>query len=258
MPGEIEYEERDGIAEVRFDRPSMRNALNSQMLTELKATLGRVEAASDVYTVVLTGNGSAFSAGGDIPTVQDWQSTERSEFELELREFQDIVNQLRTMGTPSIAAVNGPAVGAGCDIALACDIRFVSSDAELIEGFVTIGLVSGDGGAWLLPRLVGESLAKQYLLTGDPITAETAVEIGLAVEQAEMVVESARAFAKRLQDLPAAAVAHTKDLASMQSETLTDHFERATAAQWACLQDEEHREILAAQLNGRAPDFDRP
>lgn len=162
------------------------------------------------------------------------------------------------MSTPSVAAVNGPVVGAGCDIALACDVRVVSPDAELIEGFVTIGLVSGDGGAWLLPRLVGESRAKQYLLTGDPITADTAVDIGLAVEQTETVVDSARAFAERLRDLPAAAVAHTKELVTMRSETLAEHLERATAAQWACLQDEEHRETLAARLDGRVPDHDRP
>lgn len=194
----------------------MRNALNSQLLTEILTALERIEAATDIYAAILTGNGSAFSAGGDIPTVQDWPSAERSEFEPELDAFQDIVSQLRSMSTPSGAAVNGPVVGAGCDIALACDVRVVSPDAELIEGFVTIGLVSGDGGTWLLPRLVGESRAKQYLLTGDPITADTAVDIGLAVEQTETVVDSARAFAERLRDLPAAAVAHTKELVIMR------------------------------------------
>lgn len=258
MPEAIEYEVETGIAKILLDRPSMRNALNDQLLTELQAALERIEAANDVYAAILTGNGSAFSAGGDIPTVQDWQSADRSDFEPELHAFQDIISQLRSMSTPIIAAVNGPAVGAGCDIALACDIRVISPDAELIEGFVTIGLVSGDGGAWLLPRLIGESRAKQYLLTGDPITADVAVDIGLAAEQTETVIDSAQGYAEHLRDLPAAAVAHTKKLATIQAETLEDHFQTATAAQWECLQDPEHRETLAARLEGRDADLKRP
>lgn len=257
MPESIEHETVEGIAEIRFDRPSVRNALDEQLLAELSGTLERIEADEDVYAVVLTGNGPAFSAGGDIPTVQDWQSAERSTFEEELAAYQDIVGQLRSMGTPSIAAVNGPAVGAGCDIALACDIRIVAPDAELVEGFVTIGLISGDGGGWLLPRLIGESRAKRYLLTGDPITADAAVDIGLAVEQTESVVPAARRFAERLRDLPAVAVSRTKELATVGSETLDEHFERATDAQWECLQNEEHRETLAAILEGRDPNLDR-
>lgn len=257
MPQAIEYEAEDGVAEIRFDRPSARNALDEELLAELSSALERVEAAEDVYAVILTGNGPAFSAGGDIPTVQEWQSADRSTFEDELAAFQDIVGQLRSMGTPNIAAVNGPAVGAGCDIALACDIRVVAPDAELIEGFVTIGLISGDGGGWLLPRLIGESRAKRYLLTGDPITADAAVDIGLAVEQTESVVPAARTFAGRLRDLPSVAVSRTKELATMGSETLGEHFDHATDAQWECLQDEEHRETLAAILEGRDPNLDR-
>jgi 2-(1,2-epoxy-1,2-dihydrophenyl)acetyl-CoA isomerase len=257
MPKTIKYETENGIAQVQFNRPTVRNALNDRLLGELLDVLECIEAADDVYAVVLTGNGPAFSAGGDIPAVQDWQSTDWSEFEVELQAFQDIVSQLRSMSTPSVAAVNGPAVGAGCDIALACDVRVVSPEAELIEGFVTIGLISGDGGAWLLPRLIGESRAKRYLLTGDPITAEAAVNMGLAVEQTDSVLDAATAFAERLRDLPRAAVSYTKEMATMKPESLEDHFDLATDAQWACLQDAEHRETLAARLDGRDPDLDR-
>lgn len=86
----------------------MRNALNEQLLAELFIALDRIEATNDVYATVLTGNGPAFSAGGDIPTVQDWQSTDRSGFEMELAAFQEIISKLQSMSTPSIAALNGP------------------------------------------------------------------------------------------------------------------------------------------------------
>lgn len=254
----IEYETAQGVATVRLDRPNMRNALDRALLTELQTALERAESAKDVYAVVLTGNGTAFSAGGDISSVQEWQTTDRETFEEELGRFQRVVEQLRSMGTPSIAAVNGPAIGAGCDIALACDVRFVASDAELIEGFVSIGLISGDGGAWLLPRLIGESKAKRHLLTGDPIHASEAVEIGLAIEETDDLLEDARQFALRLTRLPAEAVRRTKKLATTTPETLDEHMEQATAAQWACLQDDEHVETLDARLEDREPNLERP
>lgn len=258
MSDSLEYETAGGIAEVRLDRPDARNALDAALLADLQSALERAESDGDVFAAVITGNGSAFSAGGDIPTVQDWRSADRDDFEAELAQYQRIVTQLRSMGTPSVAAVNGPAVGAGCDLALACDVRFVAPDAELTEGFVTIGLISGDGGAWLLPRLIGEARAKEYLLTGQSIGADEAVDIGLATERTDEVVERAREFAEQLRNLPAEAVAQTKRLATVRPETLDDHLDRATAAQWACLQDDEHAATLDARLDGRSPDLDRP
>jgi 2-(1,2-epoxy-1,2-dihydrophenyl)acetyl-CoA isomerase len=257
MSEAIGVETAAGIATVTIRRPDMRNALDEEVLTGLTAALEAADEDGDTHAVVLTGEGSAFSAGGDIPTVVEWREADRERFETELGRYQAVVSQLRSMATPSVAAVNGAAVGAGCDLALACDVRVVAPSAELVEGFVTIGLVSGDGGAWLLPRLIGESMAKRYLLTGDPIDAEAAVEMGLAVAEDEDPVGRAREFAARLRDLPAAAVGRTKRLATTTPETLSDHFERATAAQWDCVHDEEHRETLDARLDGREPDLDR-
>lgn len=254
----IEYETAAGIAELRLDRPSMRNALTVPMLSEFADALQEAEADDDVYAVIVTGNGPAFSAGGDIPTVQNWATADRDSFEAELGSYQVVVEQLRSMGTPSVAAVNGPAVGAGCDVALACDLRVVSHDAELTEGFVTIGLISGDGGAWLLPRLIGEARAKEYLLTGRSIGPEEALDVGLATAQDENPVERARELAGELRDLPAMAVQRTKQLATTTPETIEEHLDRAMAAQWACAQDDEHAETLAARLDGREPALDRP
>jgi len=253
----IEYETSAGIAELRLDRPSVRNALSVPLLSEFEDALQEAE-ADDVYAVIITGNGPTFSAGGDIPTVQEWRTADRESFEAELGSYQAVVEQLRSMGTPSVAAVNGPAVGAGCDVALACDLRVVSPDAELTEGFVTIGLISGDGGAWLLPRLIGEARAKEYLLTGRSIGAGEAVDIGLATARDGNPVERARELAGELRDLPAMAVQRTNQLATTTPETLGEHLERALVAQWECAQDDEHAETLSARLDGRAPELDRP
>lgn len=254
----IEYAVSEGIATIRFDRPDVRNALEPGILNEIETALKRVEADQDVYAVLLTGNGAAFSAGGDIDSVQEWQESTLESFSEELECFQAITSQLRSMGTPSIAAVNGPAVGAGCDIALACDVRYMAPDATLTEGFVTIGLVSGDGGAWLLARLIGEARAKEYLLTGDPIDAAKAEEIGLASGISEEPVEAAREFGEKLTALPARAIQRTNKLATSRPESFDDHLERATDSQWVCLQDEEHEQTLSARLENREPDLDRP
>lgn len=254
----IDYTDSDGIALVRFDRPDVRNALEPDILTEIETALERVESDDDIFAVVLTGNGTAFSAGGDIDAVQEWQRSTLEDFSEELARFQAVTEQLRSMGTPSIAAVNGPAVGAGCDIALACDIRYMSPNAVLKEGFVTIGLVSGDGGAWLLSRLIGESQAKEYLLTGNPIDSEEAADIGLISGISDDSVAAAREFAEQLTALPARAIQRTNKLATSRPETFSDHLERATDSQWVCLQDEEHRETLDARLDNRDPNLDRP
>lgn len=254
----IDYETDAGVATVRLDRPDVRNAMDERLLTEFVTALERAESDGDVYAVVVTGAGEAFCAGADLGAVRDWRDADRESFEADLERFQAVVERLRSMGTPSVAAVNGPAVGAGCDVALACDTRIVAPEAQFSEGFVNVGLLSGDGGAWLLPRLVGEAKAKEYLLTGKAMSASEAVDLGLAVTETEDPMGEARAFAERLRDLPAAAVRRTKELATVTPETLADHLDRATEAQWECLRDGEHAAALDARIDGRDPDLDRP
>lgn len=169
---------------------------------------------------------------------------------------QNVVRQLRTMAKPSIAAVPGPAVGAGCDFALACDLRTVGPDGFFREGFVRVGLIPGDGGAWLLPRLVGESAAKQYLLTGRDIAAEDAVDLGLAVEVADEPLDAAGDLAEELLGLPATAVRHTKELVDSE-QSFEEYCERAIEFQWNCINDPEHHEAVAAFNEGRDPTYDR-
>ena len=255
---DIEYETSSGIATVAFARPEVRNALRTETLTEFVTALDDAEADESVYVVLLTGRGPAFCAGGDHTLIDAWRDSSFEAFEADLRLFQVAVERLRSMRTPSVAAVNGPAVGAGCDIALACDLRVVSPEATLSEGFVHLGLLSGDGGGWLLPRLIGEAKAKEYLLTGKAMEAPEIVDLGLAVLMDDDVLIGGRELAERLRDLPPEAVQRTKRLATMRSESLEQHLERALAAQWACLQDEEHEAIVAARRAGRDFEPNRP
>ncbi|QLG61738.1 enoyl-CoA hydratase/isomerase family protein [Halorarum salinum] len=256
MYEDIRYETEDGIATVTIDRPDAYDAFTHRTIRELNAALAESEADDGVDALILTGAGDGFCAGADVTEMPDWGDMGRDEYARFLRDVQSVVRQLRTNAVPSVAAVGGPAIGAGCDFALACDARVIAPDAFLREGFVRVGLVPGDGGAWLLPRLIGESKAKEYLLTGDDITAEDAVDLGLAVERSATPLAAAREFAGRLLDRPRVAVRRTKELANHDGP-FDEHCELAIEHQWACVRDPEHEEAVAAFREERDPQFDR-
>ncbi|MFC7009803.1 enoyl-CoA hydratase/isomerase family protein [Halalkalicoccus salilacus] len=172
---------------------------------------------------------------------------------------QNVVRLLYFGSKPTIAAVNGPAVGAGCDFALACDLRVMDDDAFLREQFVNIGLVPGDGGAWLLLRLVGESKAKELLLTGRDIKAGEALDIGLLssiAEGNESAIDLARHLANEIRDKPALAIQNTKRLIDT-SQGFEKYARAALNTQWECINDPEHTEAVDALIEERDPRFDR-
>jgi 2-(1,2-epoxy-1,2-dihydrophenyl)acetyl-CoA isomerase len=252
----ISYDVTDGIATLTLDRPDVYNAFDEAMIAELNDALGRVKRDEGVYSLVVTGAGNGFCTGADVSTMPHWASQSKAEYGAFLREVQDVVRQLRSLGKPAVAAVNGPAVGAGCDFALACDVRYIASDAYLTEGFVNVGLVPGDGGAWLLPKLIGESKAREYLLTGKKILPEEAETLGLVSGVADEVVEAARAFAEEVTHKPAVAVQGTNRLIGAGS-SFEDHCERAIDYQWECVNDLEHEEAVAAMREGCDPEYER-
>ena len=256
MYEEVRYKAEAGIATITIDRPDVYNAFTSTTLGELNDALRRADGDDSVYIVVLTGAGNAFCAGADITAMPAWSEMRKEEYAGYLWTVQNVVRQLRRMPKPSVAAVNGPAVGAGCDFALACDLRVIAEDAVMREGFVRVGLVPGDGGGWLLPRLIGEAKAREYLLTGMDIDAEEAVDVGLAVEAVDDALAAARSLGEDLLDLPAAAVRNTNRLVD-PSATFEDYCERAIAYQWECINDPEHDEAIAAFNEDRPPEFDR-
>jgi enoyl-CoA hydratase/carnithine racemase len=252
----VQWTVEDGIATLTLDRPDVYNAFTRQTVLELNDAVRTAGQRDDVYAVVLTGAGDGFCAGADTTEMPDWADQTPEEYGAYLWLIQQVVGNLRRMATPSIAAVNGPAIGAGCDFALACDLRVVGPEAVLREGFVNIGLVPGDGGAWLLPRLVGESAAKEYLLTGRDITPEAAVDMGLAVEEAAPPLSAATDLAAEIRDKPATAVQHTNRLVDPE-RGFAEYCRLAAEYQWDCVTDPEHAEAVAAFNEGRAPEFDR-
>lgn len=253
---DISFAVTDGIATVTIERPDVYNAFTRNTMLELNAAVRTAEGDADIYALVLTGAGKGFCSGADTTEMPDWDQQSPEEYGAFLWLIQQFVWNLRTMATPSIAAVNGPAIGAGCDFALACDLRVVGEEGVMREGFVNIGLVPGDGGAWLLPRLIGESKAREYLLTGRDITPEDAVDIGLAVEQAADALTAAGELATEIRDKPATAVQHTNRLVD-PGQSFDDYCRQAAKYQWDCVVDEEHKEAVAAFNDGRAPQFER-
>ncbi|HEY3673545.1 MAG TPA: enoyl-CoA hydratase/isomerase family protein, partial [Acidimicrobiia bacterium] len=196
---------------ITLNRPEHRNALNAELHTALVTAFRAAAAEPEVRAIVLTGAGSAFSAGGDfglIHRMQDDPETRRSTFETSRALFRAVVD----LDIPIVAAVNGPAVGAGCSFALMADVVFMADSTYLSDPRVAIGLVSGDGGAVLLPLLAGLPAARAYLLTGDRIPADEAHRLGLVhkVVPTEQVFDEALAFAQRLVALPPLAVRATK------------------------------------------------
>ena len=253
---EIRYETDDGITTITIDRPEVYNAFTRTTVLELNDAVRQAGNDEDTYAVILTGAGDGFCAGADTTEMPDWDDQSPEEYGAYLWLIQQLVGKLRGMSTPSIAAVNGPAVGAGCDFALACDLRVVGDESLLREGFVNIGLIPGDGGAWLLPRLIGEAKAREYLLTGRDITPEAAVDIGLAVEASPDPLEAATDLAHEIASKPATAVHRTNDLVD-PTRSFEEYCQLASEYQWECVTDPEHAEAVAAFNEGREPEFDR-
>jgi enoyl-CoA hydratase len=199
MPYEnILYEKREGIAWITFNRPKVLNALNGITISELDDALSNAREDSEVRALILTGAGEkAFVAGADISELA--QSTPVDGRETSLR-GQTVFRKLETLGKPSIAAINGFALGGGCELALACTIRLASRAARLGQPEVKLGLLPGYGGTQRLARLCGKGIAHEMCVTGEMISAEEALRVGLVnhvYEPAELL-PAAEALAKKI------------------------------------------------------------
>lgn len=252
---EIRYRVSDGIAILAIDRPDAHNAFTRHTILEMTEALDQAAADDGVYALVLTGRDGKFCAGADLDDMPSWPDRGRAEYAAFLRTVQGIVRRLYELPLPTIAAVEGAAVGAGCDFALACDMRVLHPEALLREGFVLVGLVPGDGGAWLLTRHLGRARAMEYLLTGVDIDASEATDLGLANRVTETPRETAMALAAEVRRLPRRAVARTKQLANVHDFEAS--LSQAVEYQLECIHDPEHREAVSAMQAGRDPEFDR-
>jgi len=174
----INFERQGKVLQVTLNRPDKLNAVDEEMHGELACLFSDIANDPDSEVIVLTGAGRAFSAGGDIDWMQKMIDIPNS-FEKTAREGRRIIYSLLDCQKPIIAKVNGHATGLGATIALFCDVIFASDSAKIGDPHVSVGLVAGDGGAVIWPQLIGYARAKEYLLTGDLMTASEAARIGL-------------------------------------------------------------------------------
>lgn len=253
----LKYDRDAGIAKIVLNRPDVLNAFHREMIDELVAALSDAQSDDRVYVLILTGAGRGFCSGADVGGMGG-RDRNRVDDAKHLWNVQNVVRHLYSGEKPTIAAVNGPALGAGCDFTLACDFRIMAEESYLRQQFINVGLVPGDGGAWLLPRLIGEAKAKEYILTGRDITPEDAVDIGLAVDVVESsaLMERARDLAIELREKPKVAMRRTKALIDM-NQSFEQYGKAAIDAQWDARMDPEHSEAVSAVRENRSPDFDR-
>src|ERR1700682_5592830 len=205
------YEKRDGIAFITFNRPKVLNALNRKTIEELQQALLNARDDNAVRVLILTGAGEkAFVAGADISELAQQTPIDGKEFSLY---GQSVFHLLETMGKPSICAINGFALGGGCELALSCSIRIASKSAKLGQPEVKLGIIPGYGGSQRLARLCGKGVAHELCLTGEMITAEEAQRIGLVnriYEPAELL-PAAEAMAKKIIANAPVAVKYTME-----------------------------------------------
>ncbi len=245
------------VLTLTMNRPDDMNAVNKVMHDELGSIFYDAQLDDDADVIVLTGAGRAFSAGGDLAMMKRIADGSDEPF-LRLVDAKRIVFSLLDLEKPIISAVNGHAMGLGATIALLCDTIFMSSKAKIGDPHVKIGVVAGDGGCVIWPQLIGYAKAKEYLMTGDPIDAESAERMGLInhVTAPEETLAKAQAFAQRLADGPTVAIRGTKISANIGLKQLAHSImDTSLAYEWLCFDGPDHREAVTAFLEKREPNF---
>lgn len=251
---------RDGpVVTLTLNRPQERNALSSsEQFDALVTACDAIQADDSVKVVILTGAGSAFCAGGNIKDFRDKKGLAAGS-PAEIREnyrrgIQKIPLAFQRLDIPTIAAVNGPAIGAGCDLACMCDIRIAAESAVFAESFVKLGLIPGDGGAWLLQRIIGYSKAAELTFTGDAIDAREAERIGLVsrIVPGDRLMDEAQALARRIAANPGATLRLSKRLLREAQTTRLDTLLELSAGFQALTHGSaEHEAAVAAFLAKR-------
>ena len=248
----VTLEKRDHVGIMTISRPEALNALNSQVLTDLDAAIGQVEADNDIYVVILTGEGRSFVAGADIGEMKGFSAIDGKRFGVH---GGTVFLKLENLSKPVIAAINGFALGGGCELAMACDIRLASEKAKFGQPEVGLGITPGFGGTQRLPRIVGVSKAMELILTGKTIGAAEAKAIGLVSEvyPPEELMDKALELANAICANAQIAVCQSKRCIRMGMQT-----DIATAAAFeaeafgVCCGTEDKNEGMSAFLEKRA------
>lgn len=255
-------ERQDAMTILTVNLPEQRNALTGEPLfAAIEKAVASVNADPETRVVVLTATGSVFSAGGNVREMRDKTGMFAGRPDEITRRYRQGIQRiplaLDSLEVPSIAAVNGPAIGAGCDLALFCDVRIASTTAVFAESFAKLGIIPGDGGSWLLPRLVGWQTAALMAFTGDGLDAEEALARGLVarVVEPDKLMEEALSLAGRIASNPGQALRWTKQLMrASHGSTLRQALDMAGAMQGAIHHTPEHANALDSFFAGKAGD----
>lgn len=250
------FEVREQIARITFNRPQVLNALNGKTMDELGDALDRVRGDAAARAVILTGAGEkAFVAGADIQELAQRTAADGKQFALR---GQEIFHRLETLGKPSIAAINGFALGGGCELALACTLRIASRSAQLGQPEVKLGIIPGYGGSQRLARLCGKGMAHELILSGGMISAEEALRIGLVnhVTEPGELMPAAEAIARKIIANAPLAVKYAMEAIERGAEMPLEEglFLEAALFALSCA-TEDMREGTRAFLEKRAPKF---
>ncbi len=251
------YSTEAAVATITLNRPDRLNALDDKMRRALSERFESVRREEGIRAVVLTGAGRGFSSGGDIREMADLKTGHHSApFRNFLEAGNELIRLIRRLPKPVLASVNGPAAGAGMNLALACDLRIASQQATFAQSFVKVGLHPDWGGTYFLPRMIGHGRAMEMFLLGEPVTAEEAHRLGLVNEVVpqERLAEATRRLALRLAEAPPLPIALLKaELYSRQNTELHLALESEVASQMKCFDSEDSMEGLRAFLEKRKP-----
>jgi enoyl-CoA hydratase len=252
----LQYRKDGAVATIRLNRPAKKNAFNAQMRTEMENLLRDLARNPGIRAVIITGGDEIFCAGADISEIEETSSAEAAY--KHAREFQILFDQVEALPQPVIAAVSGYALGGGCELALACDFRLASETARFGLPEIKIGALPGGGGTQRLPRLIGAAKAKEMILTGDPITAQEALGIGLVIKVVtkENLLEEANGLAAKLAALPRLALQASKMLINRSQEVdLTTGLEFEARTFGGIAHTHDLAEGTKAFLEKRKPNF---
>jgi enoyl-CoA hydratase/carnithine racemase len=251
------------IATLTLNRADIRNALtHPDMIAEIKSVCALVNGDMSIKALIVTAVDPAFSSGGNVKDMKErkgmFQGTPAELFDNYRKNIQEVLLAVYHVEAPTIAAVNGSAVGAGCGLALVCDIRVASKKATFGESVLNVGLIPGDGSAWTLPRAVGTAKACELFFCCDTIDAQTALTIGLInhVADHDKLLEKAYEIAGKIAQRPPQALRLTKRLIrNAQYSTFEHSMQDAAAFQTLCHYTDDHMEALSAMFEKRKPQF---
>lgn len=252
----ILFEKKDKIALLTLNRPEALNVLNQETLNELQEILLQIQKDKTIRSVVITGAGKAFAAGADISEMAEMNPAQAKAF----AQFgQKLFSFIETMPQPVIACINGFALGGGCELACACDLRTAGNNIKIGEPEVKLGIIPGFGGSVRLPRLIGLSRAKQMILFAEALTAAEASEIGLihfVFEPKDLLAKTLK-IAHRLTMRPASALAAAKKaLRATQDLTFSQSEEMEASVFSECFNTPDQKEGMRAFLEKRLPKFE--